>query len=292
MIRRVVRVLVFLADSPFARLRASEATPSLVASLVADASASMCGALDAMRARAPSYTARASRAGANPRARNSERGAARRAFPQWNPFVSAPDDPGRLSSADKTRADDSDGVLGRDDSWRSMRDAETLRIGISRPDAYFADMGVRFDFDERVESSSRDFEALNQLFVSVGFSARAREKLEKAVDNSHVALWATTTRDSRFARKGQVVGFARATSDGTFNATIWDVAVSPAWQRHGIGQGLVERIVDRILDEDICNVGLYSEGKVVKLYESLGFRERCPRRAVAMQFRHDTAPYT
>lgn len=245
-----------------------------------------------MRARARDAPTRAYGASARARERHRARGVARRAFPQWNPFTNAPDNPVRLSTADKTRADDSDGVLGRDDSWRSARDADALRIGISRPDAYFADMGVRFDFDERVESSSRDFEALNQLFVSVGFSARAREKLEKAVDNSHVALWATTTRDSRFARKGQVVGFARATSDGTFNATIWDVAVSPAWQRHGIGQGLMERIVDRILDEDICNVGLYSEGKVVKLYERLGFREHCPRRAVAMQFRHESAPYS
>ncbi|ABO98076.1 predicted protein, partial [Ostreococcus lucimarinus CCE9901] len=116
-----------------------------------------------------------------------------------------------------------------------------------------------------------DFERLNALFVSVGFSSRACDKLQKAVDNSYLALWVTTTRDSRFAKEGEVVGFARATSDGTFHATVWDVVVSPAWQRHGIGQGLMERIVDKILEEDICNVGLYSENKVVGLYERLGF---------------------
>lgn len=215
-----------------------------------------------------------------------------RAFPAWNPFINVPEDPNRMSSVDKQRADASDGILGADDAVRSMRDANELRLGISRPDAYFEDMGVRFDFDGCVKRESRDFEALNQLFVSVGFSARAREKLEKAVDNSHAAIWATTTRNSRFARAGQVVGFARATSDGTFTATIWDVAVSPAWQRHGIGRGLMERLVERVLDEEICNVGLYSEGRVVKMYETMGFREKVfDKRVVAMQFRYDSAPY-
>ena len=215
-----------------------------------------------------------------------------RAFPaKWNPFVNVPDAPDRMTNADRARADDGDGVLGYHHAARSVRESERLRLGTSRPDEYFAEMGLRFDFDDDVASSSRDFEDLNRLFVSVGFSARAHEKLEKAVDNSYASLWVTTTRSSRFAKEGQVVGFARATSDGVFHATIWDVAVSPAWQRHGIGQGLIERLVDRMLDEDICNVGLYSESKVVKLYEKLGFAEKCPERAIAMQFRFNVSPY-
>ena len=35
---------------------------------------------------------------------------------------------------------------------------------------------------------------------------------------------------SRIARIGQLIGFARATSDGSLSATIWDVAITPAWQ--------------------------------------------------------------
>ena len=85
-------------------------------------------------------------------------------------------------------------------------------------------------------SSNADFEELNRLFVSVGFSARAHEKLEKAVDNSYASLWVTTTRNSRFAKEGQVVGLNDDACWVGFHATIWDVAVSPAWQRHGIGQ--------------------------------------------------------
>jgi len=241
------------------------------------------------RVPSPASTSTRDRHRARPRRRRASPSSA---FPaRWNPFLNVPDAPNRMTEADRRRADDSDGVLGAFDASRAMRRAETLRREPSRPDAYFADMGLRFDFDDAVAASSRDFERLNALFVSVGFSSRACDKLQKAVDNSHLALWVTTTRDSRFAKEGEVVGFARATSDGTFHATVWDVVVSPAWQRHGIGQGLMERIVDKILEQDICNVGLYSENKVVGLYERLGFRQKCPELSTAMQFRANSSPY-
>jgi len=43
---------------------------------------------------------------------------------------------------------------------------------------------------------------------------------------------------SRLAKLGQLVGFARATSDGVLSATIWDVAVAPAWQVINLGMCL------------------------------------------------------
>ena len=53
--------------------------------------------------------------------------------------------------------------------------------------------------------------------------------------------------------------------------TVWDVVVSPAWQGYGIGKGIVERLIARLLSEDITNINLYAESKVVSLYESLDF---------------------
>lgn len=60
-------------------------------------------------------------------------------------------------------------------------------------------------------------------------------------------------------------------SDGVLSATIWDVAVLPAWQRAGLGRGLVERLVKRLREQEICNISLYAEPHVVRLYENLGF---------------------
>lgn len=204
--------------------------------------------------------------------------------------MNVPNAPGiAMSDADRAVADASDGVFGKWDAMRSGRDAETLRRGVSRPDAYFADMGLAFEYG--ASADGRDMEQLNKLFSSVGFTRRPEEKLRKAIEHSHVCVWVTAQRDSRFAKTGEPVAFARATSDGVFTATVWDVAVAPQWQRHGIGVGIMERIVDRLLDEGITNLNLYAEKKVVPLYQQkLGFKEN-PDGTRAMTFRFDSRPY-
>lgn len=61
---------------------------------------------------------------------------------------------------------------------------------------------------------------------------------------------------SRLARLGQLVGFGRATSDGVLSATIWDVAVAPAWQRAGLGRALMERLTARLVADGIPTITL------------------------------------
>ena len=73
------------------------------------------------------------------------------------------------------------------------------------------------------------------------------------------------------ANATQIIGFARTTSDRAFNATIWDVAVDPAWQKIGIGRGLVERTVLMLQKDEIESITLFGEPKVVGLYKKLGF---------------------
>jgi hypothetical protein len=60
----------------------------------------------------------------------------------------------------------------------------------------------------------------------VGFPRRDERKLRVALQHTYALVWVRSTKKSRFARLGQVLGFARATSDGVFCAVIWDVAVS------------------------------------------------------------------
>ena len=63
------------------------------------------------------------------------------------------------------------------------------------------------------------------MCLQVGFPARNPEKLVRALSHTHRTLWIRSTRKSRMARLGQLLGFCRATSDGALSATIWDVAV-------------------------------------------------------------------
>ena len=69
----------------------------------------------------------------------------------------------------------------------------------------------------------------------------------------------------------KLVGLARATSDGAFNATIWDVLVSPQYQGKGLGKALVEHTTRALLDRQIGNVTLFADASVVGFYKSLGF---------------------
>lgn len=47
--------------------------------------------------------------------------------------------------------------------------------------------------------------------------------------------------------------------------------VYPAWQRSGLGRGLVERLTAKLVNEDITIISLYAEPNVVDLYNRLGF---------------------
>lgn len=68
-----------------------------------------------------------------------------------------------------------------------------------------------------------------------------------------------------------LVGMARATSDHSINATIWDVLVDPEYQGQGCGRALVEQLVRSLLRRDISNITLFADGKVVDFYQQLGF---------------------
>ncbi|KAF7146673.1 hypothetical protein RHSIM_Rhsim04G0150500 [Rhododendron simsii] len=62
-----------------------------------------------------------------------------------------------------------------------------------------------------------------------------------------------------------LIGMARATSDHTFNATIWDVLVDPDYQ------ALVEKLIRILLQRDIGSIILFADSQVVEFYRNLDF---------------------
>lgn len=92
--------------------------------------------------------------------------------------------------------------------------------------------------------------------AQVGFPRRDPDKLRLALENTYALVWVRATKPSRLARQGQLIGFARATSDGALSATIWDVAVNPAWQVSAcvgyaciwLGVGVGVRVVAEVVD--------------------------------------------
>jgi GNAT superfamily N-acetyltransferase len=69
----------------------------------------------------------------------------------------------------------------------------------------------------------------------------------------------------------RLIGFARATSDHAFNATLWDVVVHPDFQSKGLGKALMKFIIKKLRSDDISNITLFADPQVVDFYRNLGF---------------------
>ncbi len=114
---------------------------------------------------------------------------------------------------------------------------------------------------------SIDLYELEELCDAVGWSRRPLRKVKKAIECSFcvVAMY------EEFGERRRLVGFARATSDHAFNATIWDVVVHPDLQGRGMGRGLMDRIVNELRTADISNITLFADPHVIDFYRRLGF---------------------
>ena len=118
-------------------------------------------------------------------------------------------------------------------------------------------------------STERDIDLyeLEELCDAVGWSRRPMRKVRKAIQHSFLvaSMWQQRGNTRR------LVGFARATSDHAFNATIWDVVVHPDFQSKGLGKALMKYMIKKLRSEDISNITLFADQHVVNFYRRLGF---------------------
>lgn len=117
--------------------------------------------------------------------------------------------------------------------------------------------------------SKIDFKQLLELFQIAAFWAQSRkiEDLEVAIANSEPAI---SVWDG-----DRLIGFARATSDGVYRATIWDVIIHPDYQGAGLGRKLVETLISHPRLSRVERVYLlttYQQG----FYSRIGFEYSNP----------------
>ena len=112
-----------------------------------------------------------------------------------------------------------------------------------------------------------DLYELEELCDSVGWARRPLRKVRKALEFSFLVVSMWEVKGTR----RRLIGFARATSDHAFNATIWDVVVHPDFQSQGLGKALMRYIIRKLRSEDISNITLFADPQVIDFYRRLGF---------------------
>jgi N-acetylglutamate synthase-like GNAT family acetyltransferase len=112
--------------------------------------------------------------------------------------------------------------------------------------------------------SQVDLQQLQALFQVAAFWAQDRqiEDLEIAIANSNpvISVW----------DGDRMIGFARATSDGIYRATIWDVVIHPDYQGAGLGRKLVQTVLSHPQVSRVERVYLMTT-RQQKFYERIGF---------------------
>ncbi len=122
--------------------------------------------------------------------------------------------------------------------------------------------GRSIRFEDRNEDL--DLYQLQELFNKSAFWAidRQIEDLKIALDRSEPVISAWDI--------DRLVGFARATSDGIYRATIWDVVVDCDYQRLGLGRRLVETVLNHPCMQRVDRIYLSTTHQQA-FYERMGF---------------------
>ncbi len=122
--------------------------------------------------------------------------------------------------------------------------------------------GIVFSADKE----TIDLYKLQSLFNVAAFWAKDRDlaDLATAIEFSEpvIGVW----------DRSSLIGFARATSDGVYRATIWDVVIHPDYQGQGLGRKLIETILSHPRLERVEKIYLMTTyGQ--EFYQRSGFQE-------------------
>ncbi len=140
---------------------------------------------------------------------------------------------------------------------------------------------IQFQYTDTL--SAAQLQQLIDLFHQAAFWASDRTAADMAIAIAHshpvVTVWDHDT----------LIGFARATSDGIYRATIWDVVVHPDYQGAGLGRKLVQTVLSHPLMSRIERVYLMTTNQQA-FYERIGFEENQTTTMVLFQREIETLP--
>jgi ribosomal protein S18 acetylase RimI-like enzyme len=120
-------------------------------------------------------------------------------------------------------------------------------------------------FAKASQPSLTELQQLQALFRAAAFWAKDRRAEDLGIAIAHskpvISVW-----DGE-----DLIGFARATSDGIYRATIWDVVIHPAYRGAGLGRKLVQTMLAHPHMNKVERVYLTTTHQQ-SFYERIGFQ--------------------
>jgi ribosomal protein S18 acetylase RimI-like enzyme len=127
------------------------------------------------------------------------------------------------------------------------------------------------------KSTPDDWVQLQALFQGAAFWAKDRtlEDLKIAIAHSKpvISVWeCRPSLESRPETPDSLIGFARATSDGIYRATIWDVVIHPDYRGEGLGGKLLQTLLAHPHMNRVERIYLMTTHQQT-FYEHMGFTQ-------------------
>lgn len=114
----------------------------------------------------------------------------------------------------------------------------------------------------KTEFNKLDIDAIVEVYHSVGWLGHHKDNVQK--------LFAASTHYVFAYDDQKVIGFARALSDGLFNAAIYDVVVHKSYQGNGIARSMLEQLLNEF--NHLSCIHLISTTGNESFYKKLGFK--------------------
>ncbi|WP_415713662.1 GNAT family N-acetyltransferase [Maridesulfovibrio sp.] len=110
------------------------------------------------------------------------------------------------------------------------------------------------------ELNNIDWPKIAEIFEKAPLGTREPEKLSRAASNSALVCFAKD--------RDRFIGFARAISDGEYQAAIYDLCILPEYQSHGLGKKIMTAMKERLGPVSII---LFAVPGKEGFYKKLGF---------------------
>jgi len=120
-------------------------------------------------------------------------------------------------------------------------------------------MGIRIS----TSKENVNWKKVSELLAYFGLSHENAETTELIFKRSYAVTFAYDEE--------QLIGCARALSDGIKQAAVYNIALDEAYHGQQIGRKIIESIIEQVKG---CTIILYTHPKTVAMYEKFGFRRQ------------------